>query len=67
MSDLIYNDRNFVSFELSLVKVVIYLLIFISDVNVVRLFINESRYYSKTFNIISRISNVFIDLLISRK
>ena len=33
--DLIYNDRSFVNFELSLVKVVMYLLIFISDVDVV--------------------------------
>ena len=35
LSDLIYNDRSFVNFELSLVKVVMYLFIFISDVDVV--------------------------------
>ena len=35
LSDLIYNYRSFVNFELSLVKVVMYLLIFISDVDVV--------------------------------
>ena len=32
---LIYNDRSFINFELSLVKVVMYLLIFISDVDVI--------------------------------
>ena len=42
LSNLIYNDRSFVNFELSLVKVVMYLLIFISDVDIVRLFINKS-------------------------
>ena len=40
--DLIYNDRSFVNFELSLVKIAMYLLIFISDVDIVWLFINES-------------------------
>ena len=42
LSDLIYNDRSFVNFELFLVNVFMYLLIFISDVDVVWLFINES-------------------------
>ena len=41
LSDLIYNDRSFVNFELSLVEVVMYLLIFISDVDVAWFFINE--------------------------
>ena len=35
LSDIIYNDRGFVNFELYLVKIVIYLLIFNSDVDVV--------------------------------
>ena len=35
LSDLIHNDRSFVNFKLFLVKIVMYLLIFISDVNVV--------------------------------
>ena len=40
LSDLIYNDRSFVNFKLSLIivvmiKVVMYLLIFISDVDIV--------------------------------
>ena len=35
LSDIIYNDRSFVNFKLSLVKVVMYLLIFISDVNII--------------------------------
>ena len=33
LSHLIYNDHNFVNFELSLVKVVMYLLIFIYSMN----------------------------------
>ena len=41
LSDLIYNDRSFVNFELSLVKVVMYSLIFISNVDVVWFLINE--------------------------
>ena len=40
--DLIHNDNSFVNFELYLAKVVIYLLIFISNVNVELLFIKES-------------------------
>ena len=35
LSDLIHNDRSFVIFELYLVLVAMYLLIFISDVDVV--------------------------------
>ena len=35
LSDLIHYDRSFVKFELFLVKVVIYLQNFISDVNVI--------------------------------
>ena len=35
LSDLIFNDRGFVNFELSWVIVVMYLLIFIFDVDVV--------------------------------
>ena len=35
LSDLIYNNYSFVNFELSLIKIVMYLLIFISDVHVI--------------------------------
>ena len=35
LSDFIHNDRSFVNFELYLVKVVMYLLIFISYVDVI--------------------------------
>ena len=35
LSDLICNDHSFVNFKLSLIKVVMYLLIFMSDVNIV--------------------------------
>ena len=42
LSYLIYNDRSFVNFELSLIKVIMYLLIFICDVDIVFLFINKS-------------------------
>ena len=49
ISDLIYNDRSFVNFELSLVKIVMYLLILISDIDVVWLFINKSGIIKKKF------------------
>ena len=42
LSDFIYNNYSFVNFELSLVKVIMYMLIFISNVDVVWLLINES-------------------------
>ena len=47
LSDLIYNNRSFVNFELSLIKIIIYLLILISEVNVVCLFINQYCFIKK--------------------
>ena len=47
LSDLIHNDRNFVNCELFLVKIVMCLLIFVSDIDVIKLFINESRIIQK--------------------
>ena len=45
--DLVHNDHNFVNFELYLVKVVMYLLVFISDLNVIWLFNNELVFIQK--------------------
>ena len=50
LSDLIHNDCSLVNFELFLVKIVMYLLIFIYDVDVVCLFINESGIIKKNVN-----------------
>ena len=62
MSDLIHNDRSFVSFELVLIKVVMYLLIFISDVNVVKLFINESGIIQKKLDRNLKLRSIDFDL-----
>ena len=51
LSDLIYNDRSFVNIELYLIKIVMYLLTFISNVDVVWFFINESGFIKKRLRI----------------
>ena len=56
--DLIHNDRSFVNFELYLVKVIMYLLILISDIDVVWFFINELNIIKKnTLVLISNLCN----------